>query len=123
MLKTKCPILEDTRTVTFVDRDLLKLEHGGVDKDFVKQHTRFPRYQGWFNSATWSFNLYFFQESENHRKLEALRHPTTRKISYHRAQRLFSRSQYDGSMYRVDDWCEGSVDYKEIVDNYAKQVD
>lgn len=108
-------LVEGTQHVTFIENPDLNKDN---DRAWYNHHTRHPQYQGWLNSATWCFNLYFMQEQELVQALERLRRTSDRKINYKRAQRLFNQSQYNGSMHRVDDWCEGSVSYMEIVDNY-----
>lgn len=100
-----------TKSVTFIDFEMYKSSPPNY-----KFATRFPQYKGWRNSATWCFNLYFMGEKELIADLECLRRKD-RTINYNRAQKLFNDAQY-GRMHRVDSWCQGAVDYKEIVDAY-----
>ena len=76
-------------------------------------------YEGWSNSATWCFNLYFFQEKKNvddFSKLVQKIADDKEFISLPRARSLFDYAQRHGKMEQIDDDCEGFVNVKEIVD-------
>jgi hypothetical protein len=77
----------------------------------------FDRYQGWLNSATYTFNLYFMQEENLQNRLRRLRRQDG-KINYDKATKLFHEAQCLRLMEQIDDDCEGPVDVKEIVDNF-----
>ncbi len=73
-------------------------------------------HQGWVNSATWCFNLYFMQEPK---LCEALRRLIRKDgtINLDRAIKLFSRR----SGIRIDKECEGKVFVPEIIDTFLKE--
>ena len=67
--------------------------------------------QGWVNSATWCFALYFGQEQKLLDAFNAL----VRKdgtVHYRRAEKLFNRSGI-----RIDRDCEGNVYVLEVIES------
>lgn len=91
----------------------MKTAHYITDKEhFTKQNKGVPEYQGWSNSATWSFNLLFLQERVNYESLKNLiRKDGT--INKGRAVRLFNQAHI-----QVEDWCEGYVNVAEILGEF-----
>jgi len=79
---------------------------------FEKQNQGIAEYQGWTNSITCIFNLYFLQEQPNYKALNNLiRKDGT--INRDRAIKLFNRAYI-----KVDDWCEGYVNVNEILEYF-----
>jgi hypothetical protein len=76
-------------------------------------------YQGWCNSATWAFALYFGQERENVEQLRLLpRDDGT--VDPEAARRLLidaSRGRNRLRMEPLDDWVEGPVNAREVVEH------
>ena len=82
---------------------------------FAKKNKVCSEYQGWSNSATCIFNLYFFQEQPNYRGMLALiRKDGT--INENRAIRLFNQAHI-----QIDDWCEGYINVAEILDFFETE--
>jgi len=73
-------------------------------------------YEGWVNSATHTFNLYFMQEPKC---IEAIRQLIRKDgtINHERALRLF---RWTG--LPIDRDCEGLVFVPEIVENYLEYL-
>lgn len=82
---------------------------------FENQNKGIAEYQGWTNSITCIFNLYFLQEQPNYRALkELIRKDGT--INPDRAIKLFNRACIE-----VDDWCEGYVNVAEILEHFESE--
>jgi len=82
---------------------------------FNQQNQRFKEYQGWSNSATCIFNLYFLQEQPNYKALKNLiRKDGT--INAYRAIRLFNQAHI-----KIDDWCEGYINVNEILKHFESE--
>jgi hypothetical protein len=76
--------------------------------------------QGWSNSATWCFNLYFMQERKLIDELiHLIRKDNT--INYSRAATLFNRFQINNQMEQIDDDSEGCVNVVEIIDTFLEE--
>lgn len=74
-------------------------------------------YQGWSNSATWCFNLYFLQERKNYNDLlRLIRKDGT--INQTRAVKLFS---WSGIRDKIDEWCEGNINVPEILEEFERE--
>lgn len=86
-----------------------------TDSDYFKKMNQgIKPYQGWSNSATWCFNLYFLQECKNYEALKALiRKDGT--INENRAIKLFNRSNICS---QIDNWCEGDINVPEILNEF-----
>lgn len=81
---------------------------------FKKMNQGIKPYQGWSNSATWCFNLYFMQECEYYEALKDLiRKDGT--INEDRAIKLFNQSNI---RIDIDDWCEGYINVPEILKEF-----
>ena len=89
-----------------------------VDRQYFKQRHKskgWKEYQGWSNSTTWCYNLYFFQERVNYEAMTNLiRKDGT--INIDRAQKLMWRAGVE-----IDYWCEGAVNVNEIVENFLRR--
>lgn len=82
---------------------------------FIKKNQGVPEYQGWTNSATCIFNLYFLQEQANYKALIALiRKDGT--INENRAIRLFNQA-----LIQIDDWCEGYINVHEMLRHFESE--
>ena len=82
---------------------------------FEKINKPCKEYQGWSNSATCIFNLYFFQEQPNYKAmLNLIRKDGT--INPNRAIKLFN-----WAYIQVDDWCEGYVNVHEILEHFESE--
>ena len=75
-------------------------------------------YEGWTNSATWCFSLYFFQERNNVERFKRVIVVQNGKevVPLGVAKNLFDHAQRHGEMEQIDDDCEGFVNVREIVD-------
>jgi putative exporter of polyketide antibiotics len=89
--------------------------------DTAKHH------DGWSNSATWAFDLYFMQERENYDTLVSLL--KTAKIPgvltdhlYRRAMRVMKEAYLKGNMEPLDGDEKGSINVREIVDTLASEL-
>ena len=83
---------------------------------FEKQNQNLAEYQGWTNSITCIFNLYFLQEQPNYIALKNLiRKDGT--INRDRAIKLFNQA-----CIQVDDWCEGYVNVHEILEHFESEM-
>ena len=83
---------------------------------FRKVNEPCDEYQGWSNSATCIFNLYFLQEQPNYIALcNLIRKDGT--INRDRAIKLFN-----WSCVQVDDWCEGYVNVNEILEYFESEM-
>lgn len=87
-------------------------------KYFAEKNKGIKPYQGWSNSATWCFNLYFLQERSNYQALlRLIRKDGT--INQTRAIRLFNQA---GTRLQVDEWCEGNINIPEILENFETEM-
>lgn len=85
-------------------------------------------YEGWSNSATWAFDLYFMQERPNYEALCAIIRRCRKWIkekkltdsAYHEASRLMKRVYNTGKMVALDGDESGPVNVREIVDTLAE---
>ena len=76
--------------------------------------------QGWTNSDTWCFNLYFFQESQLGKAFAALRRKDG-TFNIDRVMRLFNQAQRELWMEQVDEDCTGEVNVSEIINNWITE--
>ncbi len=119
-----CTVLKQANGYRMVkvqeDRILATFSTGGKTWDFENKHNGKPcvPFEGWTNSATGTFNLYFFQESKLCDKFAALR---TRqgKFNIDRVIKLFQEAQCKNLMEQIDHDCEGPVNVQEIIDNWT----
>jgi hypothetical protein len=91
-----------------------------VADDTYRTMAEEAKYQGWCNTATWEFNLYFLQEEQLIQRLLNLR-ISTGKINYNRAAKLFHEAQCRNLMEQLSDDAEGSVNVTEIVDAFLAE--
>lgn len=83
---------------------------------FEKRNQGIVEYQGWTNSITCIFNLYFLQEQPNYMALcNLIRKDGT--INRDRAIKLFNQA-----CIKVDDWCEGYVNMNEILEHFESEM-
>jgi hypothetical protein len=83
------------------------------------------KYQGWCNSATWTFNIYFSQERENHDALCALlkdRQTPPSDDTYRQALKLFMTTYRTGKMEPFDGDEQGVVNVRAIVDTLYREL-
>ncbi len=87
-----------------------------TDKEhFTKKNRGVSEYQGWSNSATCMFNLYFLQEQPNYKALLGLiRKDGT--INKNRAIRLFNQAHIV-----LEDWCEGFINVPEMLEHFETE--
>lgn len=85
-------------------------------------------YEGWSNSATWAFSVYFLQERENYETLcEIIRRwhrpgkPLT-EFAYGMAKNAMEIAYWRERMEPFDGDEEGSVNVREIVDTLAEEI-
>lgn len=86
--------------------------------------------EGWSNSATWTFSLYFLQESVNHEALCGLIRRGKKDASgkaftegvYEAAQKIMENAYYGERMEPFDGDEKGSVNVREIVDTLATEL-
>ena len=82
---------------------------------FENRNKGIAEYQGWTNSATCIFNLYFLQEQPNYIALKDLiRKDGT--INHDRAIKLFN-----WACIEIDDWCEGYINVAEILEHFESE--
>lgn len=85
-----------------------------------------PNCEGWSNSNTWTFSLYFLQEREAYEALVALIQPSLKKYgkvsrnTYMKARNLMDRVYSTAKMEPMDE--EGGVNVREIVDQLAAEL-
>jgi len=87
-------------------------------------------FEGWSNSATFTFSLYFLQEAVNHEALCNLIRSGKKDASgkafvdgvYDAAERLMENTYYGERMEPFDGDEKGSVNVREIVDTLATEI-
>ena len=84
----------------------------------------YENYQGWSNSATWCFSLYF---NQNKRWIDALRsipHPKYRTLSWAHLSALFYDAQNTETdeNIQIDEDCEGLVNVQEFLANFFQEA-
>lgn len=80
-------------------------------------------YQGWCNSATWCFALYFGQERQNIEALLALRQGNG-DCDRRKVLQLFrdaTRKKNGLHMEPLDEWTEGPVNAKEVYEHLTQK--
>ena len=83
---------------------------------FEQTNKHYKEYQGWSNSATCMFNLYFLQEQPNYKALISLIRKD-RTINVNRAIKLFN-----WACIKIDDWCDGYINVNEILEHFESEV-
>jgi hypothetical protein len=88
-----------------------------------------PHCEGWCNSATWTFSLYFLQERTLYEGLvkiikESPRNAdgTLRDSTYFRAKRYMENAYNSGKTEPFDGDEKGSVNVREIVDQLDAEL-
>lgn len=78
-------------------------------------------YEGWTNSATWCFSLYFCQSRHWLSELYAIVRKDG-KINQHRLLRLLRATQKAEYALncQVDEWCEGAVNVRDFVEEFFR---
>jgi hypothetical protein len=98
-------------------------------REFQRVNRGTETYEGWTNSATWCFHLYFTQSQHWIQQLRGLVRKDG-KINPTRLVRLVRWAQRIDNPdlnCMVDDWCEGHINVREFVeaffDDYAGGID
>ena len=81
-------------------------------------------FQGWSNSATYTFRLYFFQENDLVDEIFKMiqTRGNRRTINLDLAMELFRKAQKYNRMEQIDADCDGLVYVKEIISDYLYET-
>lgn len=110
------------------NRPYANLMYGAASCDRMLRARSEDLHDGWSNSATWVFNLYFLQERKNHEALVTMIRGAKKKGRaftegvYRRAKMLMENAYILGNMEPFDGDEEGSVNVREIVDTLAAEI-
>lgn len=90
----------------------------GFRRPFFSINEKHADNQSWSNSATWCFNFYITQDKDC---IDVLKFIINRKFSYDKAKLILqSFSNRRKNPILIDDWAEGMVNVKEIVDSFKE---